>query len=46
MKVKSSRPDKTQKGVVYEVLCADYQSVYTVETGRSLLMEIKKTNIL
>lgn len=42
MKVKSSRPDEAKKGVVYEVPCADYQSVYISETGHSLQMRIKE----
>ena len=33
MKVKSTRPAEQRKGVIYEVPCADYDSVYVGEKG-------------
>ena len=44
MRVKSTRPDNRKKGVVYEVPCADCDSVYIGETeaGRSLEMRLKE----
>ena len=42
MRVKSTRLDNRKKGVIYEVPCADCDSVYIGETGRSLEMRLKE----
>ena len=42
MKLKSTRPAGQRKGVIYEVPCADCDSVYVGETGRSLEIRLKE----
>ena len=42
MRVKSKIPQDQKKGVVYEVPCADCNSIYIGQTGRNLEMRLKE----
>ena len=39
MRVKTAVKDEEKKGVVYEVLCGEYEQVYIGETGKERLKE-------